>query len=95
MHDPEPLTQLAAGGVGEGLGPVQVGAVGELEVGGERRGLRVERPHVEVVHTGDTGHRLERLGDLLGVDAAGSRLEQHPDRLPQHPDHAPRSRAPR
>ena len=51
----------------------------------QRREPRCDLPHVEVVHLDDARLRGERAADLVGVEAGGGRLHEHPPRRLQEP----------
>ena len=80
--DAEALAQQ----VGE-LAPVRLGVAAGADghVGGQRRHARGDLPHVQVVHLHHVVLGGERAPDLVGVEPARGRLEQHPARVAQQP----------
>ena len=80
--------------LGQRLGRVQIGVVVELQMGGEGRGLGVERPQVEVVDADDPRHRLEGLTDRSGSMPLGAASRSTPTDSRRTP-RPPRSPGPR
>ncbi len=67
---------------GKPLG-VAVGLRLDEDVRGQGREARSDLPDVQVVHLDHPGHGDHRVADLVGVEAARCRLEEHPARLPE------------